>query len=241
MPLTIAHPAIILPVLRYSRNAAFVTGLFIGCLTPDFEYFLCAQLTSTISHTVLGQFIFCLPVGIILTLLWQVVIKKPLLANMPQWFRMRLSSVHSSHINGFNQWLFCCLGLIFGSFSHIIWDSFTHESGYFVKLMPLLGNSQLGSIPVYKFAQHFSTAIGLMALGLYLFWLQPTPEVSAEPTPWKYWFPLAFFFITTFLLLWYLIPDQGHRHSIGNKIVWLHTAGIVSLVLAGFTRLRYGS
>ena len=123
MPLTLAHTAIVLPAINYGRNIPFATGLFIGCLTPDFEYFLRAQLTSTISHTILGQFTFCLPVGLTLVVLWQTIVKRPLLQNAPRFFRVRMNSMYESRISGLTPWLWSCLGLLLGSFSHILWDA----------------------------------------------------------------------------------------------------------------------
>jgi len=241
MPLTIAHPAIILPVIRYSRNAAFSTGLVIGCLTPDFEYFLRAQLTSRVSHTILGQFIFCLPVGLILVLLWQAVIKRPLLQSIPRWARQRLGSVHQSRISTLTHWMLCALGLVLGSFSHIFWDAFTHETGYFVRLMPMLSDSSWHRIPLYKVAQHASTAMGLTAISIYVFRMRPTIEIPAASKPWQYWLIIVFSCFFSYLLLWLLIPNQGLKHSIGNKIVLLHSAGLLSLLLAGLSQLRHGS
>lgn len=241
MPLTIAHPAIILPALRYNANAAFATGLITGSLTPDFEYFLRAQLTSKISHTVLGQFVFCLPVGLVLVLLWQTVMKRPLLENMPRWVRRRMSSVYQSQINTLAHWAFCAVGLVLGSFSHLCWDGFTHDTGYFVRMLPLLSESSWGGFPLYRIAQHFSTALGLTAISLYVFRLRSSVEIKAAETRWKYWCLFGFICLSSYLALWLLIPNQGFRHSIGNKIVWLHSAALLSLLLAGLGRMRRDS
>jgi hypothetical protein len=241
MPLTIAHPAIILPALRFSGNAAFATGLIIGSLTPDFEYFLRGQLTSKVSHTILGQFVFCLPVGLLLVLLWQTVIKRPLLQSLPHWLRKRLSLVQKSQITTSANWISCAFGLVLGSFSHIFWDAFTHDTGYFVGLMPILSQSSWGGFQLYKIAQHFSTALGLAVISLYVFRMSPTVEIPVAEKPWKYWAIFVFFCLSSYLALWILIPNQGLRHSIGNKIVWLHSAGLSSLLLTGLFRMRYGS
>ncbi|WP_262496247.1 DUF4184 family protein [Flavobacterium piscis] len=39
MPFTFSHPAIILPLKYLPKNWISLTGLIIGSLTPDFEYF----------------------------------------------------------------------------------------------------------------------------------------------------------------------------------------------------------
>ena len=59
MPFTFSHPALILP-LKYFPNKWFsLTGLVIGSLTPDFEYFLRMRIKSVYSHTLEGIF-WCL-------------------------------------------------------------------------------------------------------------------------------------------------------------------------------------
>ena len=40
MPFTFSHPAIVLPLVRKSGHWFSATGLIIGSLTPDFEYFM---------------------------------------------------------------------------------------------------------------------------------------------------------------------------------------------------------
>jgi hypothetical protein len=60
LPLTLAHPAAVLPFRRW-----FVfSGLVIGSLAPDFEYFLYVPDSLRIGHTLPGVFLFCLPVGL---------------------------------------------------------------------------------------------------------------------------------------------------------------------------------
>ena len=62
MPLTIAHPAAVLP-FRHGRLP--LSALVVGSIAPDFEYVLQLYPRSDFSHTALGLFTFCLPSGMI--------------------------------------------------------------------------------------------------------------------------------------------------------------------------------
>jgi len=56
--------------------------------------------------------------------------------------------------------------------THIVWDSFTHQSGLMVEAIPVLkqGIILAGSqIPVYKILQYGSTAVGLSVIAWFLY------------------------------------------------------------------------
>ena len=55
-----------------------------------------------------------------------------------------------------------CYSALFGMLTHVVWDAFTHKTGYFVMKIPLL-QRELHSIPVYKY-MHGSTCIGFLLL-----------------------------------------------------------------------------
>ena len=56
MPFTPAHPAIVLPLIRSRYFSA--TGLIIGSLSPDFEYFFKMSVDSIYSHSKGGIILF---------------------------------------------------------------------------------------------------------------------------------------------------------------------------------------
>lgn len=58
MPFTFSHPAIILPFKYLPNRWISMTGLIIGSLTPDFEYFIRMKIESYYSHTNAGLFLF---------------------------------------------------------------------------------------------------------------------------------------------------------------------------------------
>lgn len=73
------------------------------------------------------------------------------------------------------------ISLLTGIFSHLLWDSFTHSSGWMVHHISILGTVPLRQIginrPAYGLLQHISTALGLILLAsVYVRWSR-----SVEP------------------------------------------------------------
>ena len=90
MPFTFAHPAVVLPGVFLPKHWMSLTGLVVGSLVPDFEYFFRWQVLSLYSHTPAGIFWFDVPVALALCFVFHVVIKKALLENLPIFFKARL-------------------------------------------------------------------------------------------------------------------------------------------------------
>ncbi len=162
MPLTIAHPASVLP-FRHSRLP--ISALVIGSMAPDFEYFLHLSPRTDFSHTPLGLVIFCIPIGLVALWIFHRIWKRPLMAMAGQG--------DGSHFVRFHFWplprfILLCGELLIGALLHVLWDSFTHDYGGLVQRVPALrqpvsiaGNVQL---PLYFILQLISTLAGLAAL-----------------------------------------------------------------------------
>ncbi len=136
MPVTPAHPALILPFTRSRYFSA--TGLVMGSVSPDFEYFLKMGVSSTYSHTLGGLIYFDLPVTVFISCLFHLVVKKNFIYNMPLFFQKRwLEVLHFDFLKYLREhwWVFVISALL-GAASHIFWDSFTHNNTYFVRTVP---------------------------------------------------------------------------------------------------------
>src|ERR1700679_1542072 len=133
MPLTFSHPAIILPAKYLPEKWVSMTGLIIGSITPDFEYFMRMKVESIYSHTWLGMFWFDLPLAFILTFIYHYIIRNSFISNSPRFLKKRLSRyMDFSWINYFkHHFLQVIICLLIGIASHIFWDGFTHPHGDF--------------------------------------------------------------------------------------------------------------
>jgi signal peptidase I len=185
VPFTFSHPAIVLPFLKNKKLSA--TGLVIGSMSPDLEYFFRMKMQGDIGHTLLGVFLVDIPLGVLVACLFHQIIKRPLIDNLPDFFKERLYVLKESNwLNYFksNIWI-VIISFILGIFSHVFWDSFTHENGYFVQRIYFLGG-ELNTIPFYKIAQHLSSLIGM---GFILFYIYKLPKRIEERNKinLKYW------------------------------------------------------
>ena len=185
MPFTFAHPALVMPLAGLSHRYRSVTGLVMGSMVPDFEYFIRMKIHSSSSHTFLGVFEFDLPLGLLLTFLYHYAVRDPLLYHMPIFFKARFASFRNfSWFEYFIQhWGVVILSLLVGIASHLLWDSFTHRLGFFVQHFPVFKNGidLLGiTFPVYRVVQHVSTFVGFAVLILIIMRLKPDPEVMGH-------------------------------------------------------------
>ena len=92
MPFTFSHPAIILPLTFLPKKWYSLTGLVIGSLTPDFEYFLRMKIQSNYSHSLSGIFWFDIPLSICLAFIFHNYVRNSLFDNLPTILKSRLTN-----------------------------------------------------------------------------------------------------------------------------------------------------
>ncbi|WP_417444967.1 DUF4184 family protein [Joostella sp.] len=232
MPFTFSHPAIVLPLNYLPKKWISLTGLIIGSLTPDFEYFLRMRIKSNYSHTFDGLFWFDLPLGILLAFIFHNIIRNSLFDNLPIFLKSRFL-----HLKQFNwnknfkkKWLIIIISVLIGAISHILWDSFTHDNGYFVQKIPGLSNTIdiLGKqIPILKILQHSSTLIGGLIIAFAIYQLPKEKNITKKINL-KYW---LIFVELTFVIILIRLLSGLEIIEYGNVIVSSISAGILSLIL----------
>ena len=167
MPFTFCHPAIILPLSKSKKLST--SALIIGSTAPDFEYFLRMDMVRSHSHDFWAIFYFNLPLTIVLYLIFQAIVKVPLINNSPNFLYYRFNKYlkHKPILNSVNHFKWIVFSAIIGIFSHILWDSFTHKEGFFEGYLPILlydftflGKDYL----VFQFLQTWCSILG----GLYI-------------------------------------------------------------------------
>tara|TARA_R110000868_G_scaffold410947_2_gene701022 strand:+ start:45 stop:776 length:732 start_codon:yes stop_codon:yes gene_type:complete len=232
MPFTFSHPAIILPLNYLPKKWISLTGLVIGSLTPDFEYFLRMKIESNFSHKFWGIFWFDLPLGILLTFVFHNIVKTDLFKNLPKFLNERFMTKEELNWNKHfaENWKIIIFSIFIGTLSHIFWDSFTHESGFFVKLISELSNTIeiFGKeIKYLKVLQHFSTLIGGIVIAYSILKL---PRFVAENTEieMKYW---IFVLIVAISIISLKIITGENSTKIGNLIVSIISAIMIGLII----------
>lgn len=232
MPFTFSHPSIILPLLFLPRHWFSLTGLIIGYLTPDFEYFLRMRVQSEHSHAISGLFWFDLPLGILLSFVFHNIVRNSLYDNLPIILKSRLFIFKQFEWNTYfkNNWIVVIISTLIGATSHLFWDSFTHEYGYFVKISPLLAtkisifNLQ---VPIFKILQHSSTLLGAFIL-IVAFLKLPSDKNIRNEFSLRYWAILAI--MTSIIVFCRLLAGLDYK-LYGHVIVTIISAGLISLVL----------
>ncbi|MEN2400440.1 DUF4184 family protein [Flavobacterium sp. MC2016-06] len=232
MPFTFSHPAIILPLNYLPKKWFSLTGLIIGSLTPDFEYFIRMKVQSNYSHTFAGIFWFDLPLAILIAFLYHNIVRDNLSNNLPKFLRERIQIFNEFNWNSYfkNNTVVVLISILIGISSHLFWDSFTHEHGYFINRIALLKETVTfinQKIPVFKIAQHLSTFIGGIIIVIALFKL-PTNKTSNFPSNKKYWLVLT---LMTFTIVSLRILCGLNYNLYGHLIVTFISAILISLIL----------
>ncbi len=134
MPFTFSHPAIILPFALFPKDKISMTGLVIGSLSPDFEYFIRMKIQSDYSHNLVGLFLFDLPMSILLAFIFHNIVRNTLYENLPKFIKSKLIRFMQFNWNQYfiKNYFAVIISILIGAVSHIFWDSFTHFEGYFV-------------------------------------------------------------------------------------------------------------
>jgi hypothetical protein len=140
MPFTFSHPALILPFVKLEKGWVSFTGLVIGSIVPDFEYFMRMDTKSSHGHTLGGCFYFDLPLGILLCFVFHNLVRNSLIKNISIGLQQRFIKFTYFNWNVFflKNWNLVFLSILIGIGSHFLLDSFTNGKGFFVELIPFL-------------------------------------------------------------------------------------------------------
>lgn len=195
MPFTFSHPAVVLPLTYLPRRWYSLTGLVIGSVVPDFEYFVRMSVKSYYSHTWGGVFFFDLPMGLFLAFLFHIAARDTLIDNLPLFLKKYLTGYKKINwLQTFRkQWFIIVISILAGAISHIFWDNFTHANTVFVKRLPALSHKVLlfgEKVPVYDILQHGSSILGLLVI-LYAIRKLPADKQARNTMSFKYWGTVA--------------------------------------------------
>jgi hypothetical protein len=232
MPFTFAHPAIVLPLRLLPGRWFSLTGLIIGSLTPDFEYFIRMRVVSKYSHTITGLLGFDLFASIFLAFVFHNVVRNSLIDNLPVVLKTRLSEFKGFDWNDYfkGNWWVAIISILIGGSSHLFWDSFTHEHGYFVEKIPVLSDHIIlwgNRIPGFKILQHSSTLIGGFIIAFCVFRL-PINEHAQETISFRYW---GIFIVLTVVIIAIRLLNNFDYKQYGNILVTVIAAQLIALIL----------
>jgi hypothetical protein len=240
MPFTAGHPAIILPFIRSRYFSA--TGLIIGSLSPDFEYFFKMSVNGMHSHTKAGLFYFDLPVTIILSLLFHQLVKGNLITNLPAFLQKRFQDTLRFNFLNYlkSNWGIFLLSALLGAASHIFWDSFTHNNRFFVRqFSEIYQNSSVSfngaNYPLFYVLQQISTVVGLIVVILYIILKKPINDFEVVKPKISYWLVVFAIGVVVLRIRFFINFDD---YNLGNVVVTSITGLLIGVVCCGFINFK---
>lgn len=154
MPLTLSHPAAVLPLRRLGLP---MTSMVIGSMVLDIPLYLGSRRGYEIAHSPLGVPTVDIVGALLVLWIWFAVLRDPLTDLAPSAIRSRLSP--RARLTR-RQWLLAPIGALIGGITHVFWDSFTHYDRWGSDNVGWLQRDHLG-LAGLKWAQYTSGVLGL--------------------------------------------------------------------------------
>ncbi|MGW4652544.1 DUF4184 family protein [Kitasatospora sp. NPDC004289] len=146
MPFTFSHPAAVLPLLGRGRWVA--AGLVAGAMAPDVPYFAESVLRGSYRYGGPTHRWWAVPtVDVAIagaSALWWYGVVRPERRSPVPFGRFVLSAA-------------------VGAGTHVLWDSFTHEGRWGVRVLPVL-DTRVAGVPLHTVLQYGTSLLGLAAL-----------------------------------------------------------------------------
>ena len=171
MPLTFpSHQGLILPAWRrwphYFNGIALCVGAAMPDIVDGFAGIFRGRLGQWYGHSLIGLFLFCLPGGLILTMLTKALgecISQTATSNRVNTKVISRIGYYIELLNNFpnlrffknRYYLFLCFSIVLGGFSHLIFDFISH--GNFVWLYPWYENIRIS--PIWWYAEWGSVSL----------------------------------------------------------------------------------
>lgn len=187
MPFTPTHTLAILPIAKYWSPPGCFTALLVGSMVPDWPLYVPFGPPYALTHSIVGLFVACLPLGLALTAAYQGLLKRALFNLLPLGLRARvISHVDTPMARQPRAWFLIAMAVLVGAATHLAWDGFTHRGAWGVELVPALAQSwfRIGGVAVggYAVLQHGSSLLGLpIMILLFASWYRRAPINEVPP------------------------------------------------------------
>ncbi len=158
VPFTLSHPA---AVLALRRTGLPIAAMAVGSMAPDAPLFAPIGFGGYgFTHSLRGVITLDLALTAVGVVLWFGLLRDPLVDIAPGFVRERLPATARYTKR---QWALVPVAAVIGSFTHVAWDSFTHQNRWGESRITWLQTDHLGW-PGYRWAQAVSSVVGLMTV-----------------------------------------------------------------------------
>jgi hypothetical protein len=169
MPFTLSHAAVVLPFSRPLARWRLLSAALIGSMIPDSRYFLPWRTQHFETHSASSLATYSLPAGLLVYWLFQYLVKVPMIEMLPDGAYARwLPFEAPASIRKLRQWLLAAGGIFVGAFTHLVWDTFTHEGSRGVRMLPVLDEPIFGvgrhHLLFSRVLQDLSSLLGVMVV-----------------------------------------------------------------------------
>jgi hypothetical protein len=250
MPFTLSHPAAAIPFLR---TRLVPSALVIGCMAPDFEYFLHFAPEGGFGHTFPGVFLFDLPAAFVVLWLFHAYAKEPLYTWLPESVQRRIQLGPAAlPVRNIAQFALVLLSILIGVATHILWDSFTHQDFWPYHHWQFLHRTV--ELPVYgpmeylRVLQHGSTVVGAAVLLLWFwFWFRRTAPIEPETAPYPRknhraaLFVICILALIAALLRGLVLPELTSPHHVTGRKELFERAVITAINIFWLGVMLYGA
>lgn len=239
MPFTPAHSAVVLPFIRSRHLSA--TGLILGSMSPDFEYFFKFSVSSDHSHTIAGLLYFDLPVTFLLAWIFHRFVKTNLIHNLPVNLQRKFQGLLNTSVEEvlLKRPATFALSALAGAATHLLWDAFTHNNTFISRSFDIYRTVKIPyegvNYPLFYALQQLSTGVGLLWVLIYILLITPeTPTVLKKPSV-LYWIALSGITALIVVLRFYI---HSSDYELGNLIVTIISGLCIALLICGLIPFR---
>jgi hypothetical protein len=153
--------------------------LIVGSITPDLPYFVPGRIARWIveTHTRTGSVVTDVPLGM-LVLLVIFLLRRPLTELLGGRARGFVLSALERFGRRPESWVLAPFSVLVGTWTHLLWDSFTHSGGWAVRhFSPLSWPITIGwyTGELCHILQYLSSVLGLTVL--WIWYVRHAPEV----------------------------------------------------------------
>ncbi|WP_021880047.1 DUF4184 family protein [Paenibacillus sp. P22] len=226
MPFTFSHPLYAAP-LRRLAPALSLSGLVLGSMIPDMEYFIAMNSYRSIGHSLTGFIGMGIPLSLAFLSAWENILKPvlpkllPSLGGVDRYAETLLGRRDNTPASAAG-WALLLVSLFIGFWSHLFVDGMTHTNGWLVARHHSLYRIEAG-LPLYKWLQYGLSLLGLLLpgvwlLGNYIRWYMKEGRRRKRSKPAPKWGAAAAAAFAGFLLLAGKILFEPNADNI---VLWL--------------------